>query len=179
MLPRPGSGRISVERTDQSRGVEAGADFSPADDRGLSGVKSMHGFMRRQRFGWVLIASLCLASAMLAGCGGGLFLGVELGGFGDQPPSVALSAAVGEAAAGDSVRLAAAASDDFGVDSVVFYRQEAIGPATLLASDTRPPYQIDTLIPASPPGTVWRYFARAFDGAGQHSDSEVVEITVR
>jgi hypothetical protein len=139
----------------------------------------MRRFVGGQWFIRVLIASLCLASALLAGCGGGIFLGVELGGSSDRPPSVALSAAGSEAAANDTVRLAAAASDDFGVDSVAFYRQEAVGPATLLASDTRSPYQIDTLIPASPAGTVWRYFARAFDGAGQHSDSEVVEITVR
>jgi hypothetical protein len=123
------------------------------------------------------VAALALV-ALLVGCGGGLFLGIELGGPNDQAPSVALSA-VSEASAGSTVRLAAAATDDFGVDAVSFYRQEAAGPAALLGTDNLQPYQFDTTIPASPVGTVWRYFARAFDGAGQRSDSAAVEITVR
>jgi hypothetical protein len=114
---------------------------------------------------------------LMAGCGGGVFLGI--GDVNDQPPSVALTSSAAEAPAGTSVRLAAAASDDFGVDSVAFYREEAGGPPTLLATDVRPPYQVDTALPASATGTVWRYFARAFDGAGQHGDSAAVEITVR
>lgn len=122
-------------------------------------------------------ALAALLLALTAGCGGGVFLGI--GDVGDQPPSVALTSAVDEAPAGTVVRLAAAASDDFGVDSVAFYREEAAGPPTLLATDVRPPYQLDTTIPASGSGTVWRYFARAFDGAGQHGDSAVVDITVR
>lgn len=130
----------------------------------------------RRRRGW-LATLTCVAA--LAGCGGGLYLGFDLGGPGDRPPSVALSAAVSEAPAGAIVRLAAAATDDFGVDAVAFYRQEAAGPDTLLGTDPVQPYQLDTVIPASPAGTVWRYFARAFDGAGQHNDSALVEITVR
>jgi hypothetical protein len=118
-----------------------------------------------------------LLLALIAGCGGGVFLGI--GDVGDQPPAVALTSSVAEAPAGTTVRLAAAASDDFGVDSVAFYREEPTGPATLLATDVRPPYQVDTALPAGATGTVWRYFARAFDGAGQHGDSAAVEITVR
>jgi len=117
-------------------------------------------------------------SAVLAACGGGVFIGIEMGDPGDEEPSVALTAAVSEAAAGATVRLAAAASDDFGVDVVSFYREDAQG-AVLLGSDGLAPYQIDTVIPASAPGTVWRYFARAIDGAGQRSDSAPVDITVR
>lgn len=132
-----------------------------------------HGVGARAR-----LAALACALALHA-CGGGLFLGFDLGGLDDRPPNVALSAAVSQAPANTIVRLAAAASDDFGVDAVSFYRQEAMGPATPLGTDNVQPYQIDTEIPASPVGTVWRYFARAFDGAGQHSDSAVVEITVR
>jgi predicted small lipoprotein YifL len=130
----------------------------------------------RRKRRW-LAALACVIA--LAGCGGGLFLGFELGGPDDQPPSVALTAAVSEAPALATVRLAAAASDDFGVDAVSFYREEAAGPATLLGTDNVMPYQFDAVIPAGPAGTVWRYFARAFDGAGQHGDSAVVEITVR
>jgi hypothetical protein len=118
-------------------------------------------------------------AAALSGCGGGLYLGFELGGPSDQPPSVAITAAVTEAPAGTLVRLVAAASDDFGVDSVAFYRTDGAGAATLLDTDLQQPYQVDTVIPASPVGTVWRYFARAFDAAGHHTDSDAVEITVR
>lgn len=114
---------------------------------------------------------------MLAACGGGLYLGID-GDSGDQHPSVALSA-VNEASSGATVRLAAAASDDFGVESVWFYREDAQQGALLLGTDGLTPDQLDTVIPASSPGTVWRYFARAVDGAGQWSDSAVVEITVR
>ena len=127
--------------------------------------------------GVALRALSALFLALIAGCGGGVFLGI--GDVNDQPPSVALTSSVAEAPGGTSVRLAAAASDDFGVDSVAFYREEAAGPSTLLATDLRPPYQVDTTLPVSATGTVWRYFARVFDGAGQRSDSAVVEITVR
>jgi hypothetical protein len=138
---------------------------SPSLERGTS------------RNGVALHALSALLMALIAGCGGGVFLGI--GDVGDQPPGVALTSSVTEAPAGTTVRLAAAASDDFGVDSVTFYREEAAGPPTLLATDVRPPYQVDTALPASATGTVWRYFARAFDGAGQHGDSAAVEITVR
>jgi len=117
-------------------------------------------------------------AALLAACGGGVFLGIELGDSGDQDPNVALTAAVSQAPAGATVRLAAAASDDFGVDSVSFFREEAQG-AVLLATDGAAPYEIDTVIPASAAGTVWRYFARAVDGAGQSSNSAPIAITVR
>lgn len=124
------------------------------------------------------LAALACA-AVLAGCGGGIFLGFEIGDSDDRPPNVALSSAVSEADPLAIVRLAAAASDDFGVDAVSFYREETAGPPTLLATVTLPPYQLDTQIPASAAGTVWRYFARAFDSSGQHTDSERVAITVR
>ena len=139
-----------------------------------------HGVGAQARAGGAGLRCAAVVCAMLlAGCGGGLFIGVELGGPNDQPPSVALTAAVDQAPAGAAVRLAAAATDDFGVDAVSFYRQESTGPATLLGTDNLQPYQFDTTTPASPVGTVWRYFARAVDGAGQRSDSAVVEITVR
>jgi hypothetical protein len=154
-----------------SLNVERGSGPDGVDRR-----RSSAGEFLGLRLGRRLVAAGLL---LVAGCGGGVFLGVQLGDSGDQPPNVALSSAVTEAPAGASVRLVAAASDDFGVDAVAFYRQEAAGPSTLLANDPLSPYQTDTVIPASPVGTVWRYFARAFDGAGQHSDSAVVEITVR
>jgi hypothetical protein len=130
----------------------------------------------RTRVARVLAAWACAVA--LVACGGGVYLGIELGDPGDREPSVALTASATEAAAGASVRLAAAASDDFGVDTVSFYREDAQG-AVLLGTDGQAPYEFDTVIPASSPGAVWRYFARAVDGAGQSSDSATVQITVR
>ena len=117
-------------------------------------------------------------SALLTSGGGGVYLGIELGDPADRDPSVALTAAVSEAPAGATVRLVAAASDDFGVDAVSFYREDGQG-AVLLGTDGRTPYEFDTVIPASGVGTMWRYFARAIDGAGQSADSAPIEITVR
>jgi hypothetical protein len=128
----------------------------------------------RRRAGLAVLA----CSAVLAACGGGVFIGIELGDPGDEDPSVGLTASVSAAPAGATVRLAAAASDDFGVDAVSFYREDAQG-AVLLGTDGLAPYELDTVVPASSVGTVWRYFARAFDGAGQSSDSAPVDITVR
>jgi hypothetical protein len=173
---RPRCGRTSVERTSGANGVKrlsANASGAGAYDRRVSAW--LHGrAWSRCRAGLAALA----CSAVLAACGGGIFIGIELGDPGDEDPSVGLTAAVSEAPAGATVRLAAAASDDFGVDAVSFYREDAQG-AVLLGTDGLAPYEIDTVIPASAPGTVWRYFARAFDGAGQSSDSAPVDITVR
>ena len=174
MWERPHSSRKRIERTSRGNGVRrlsANASEGGAYDRRMSAwIRRIAWPHSRAR-----LAALACATG-LAACGGGVFLGIEIGDSGDEDPSVALTA-VGAAPAGATVRLAAAASDDFGVDSVSFYREEAQG-AVLLGTDGLAPYAIDTVIPASSPGTVWRYFARAVDGAGQRSDSAPVEITV-
>ena len=159
MLPRPHRVCSHIERATAAGGV--------AGDLALAASR-----LRR----WLVVGA---GAALLVGCGGGLFLGIELGGSNDQPPSVALTASLDQAPAGASVRLVAAASDDFGVDAVSFYRQETVAPDTLLGTDGVAPFQVDTVVPAGPVGTVWRYYARAFDGAGQRGDSALVEITVR
>jgi hypothetical protein len=173
MCERPPNSRTCVERASGNNGVRrlsanasAGATYDGrVPDR-------IHRIAPSRR---AALAAL-IGGAMLAACGGGIYL--ELGGSGDDDPSVALTASVDEAPAGATVRLAAAASDDFGVDQVLFYREGSQG-TVLLGSDGLAPYEIDTVIPSSSPGTVWRYFARAVDGAGQSSDSTAVEITVR
>jgi hypothetical protein len=165
-----------VERTSRGNGVRrlsANASGAAAYDGRV--FAWLHPTACARRRGG-LAALLC--AAWLSACGGGVFLGIELGDAGDEDPSVALTAAVSEAPAGATVRLAAAASDDFGVDAVSFFREDSQG-AVLLTTDGRAPYETDTVIPASAPGTVWRYFARAFDGAGQSSDSTSIEIVVR
>ena len=116
------------------------------------------------------------AAALVAGCGGGLYLGLGDDGW-DEPPEVALAAAVTQAAPGAVVRLVAAASDDHGVEQVDFYRLDAAGAAIRLGSDGTAPWQWDALMPDEP-GSTQRFFARAVDGNGQATDSAWVEIVL-
>ncbi|MEY2686710.1 MAG: hypothetical protein RL375_908 [Pseudomonadota bacterium] len=113
----------------------------------------------------------------LAGCGGGIV--ISLGDYGDLPPDVSLVANVSQAFAGDVVTLSAAASDDYGVDTVEFYRVEPGGSRTLLGTDGRAPWTLDTLMPdviGSSGSTIVRYLARATDGAGQRSESATITV---
>lgn len=116
-----------------------------------------------------------LCAAALAGCGGSVSLGF---GFGDDDrPTASLTVSPTSASPGDTLRLVAAASDDFGVDFVEFYRLDAGGGATRLGFDGLPPYQLDTTVPAGAVGSV-QYFARAIDGGGQRGDSAVVTVGI-
>lgn len=118
-----------------------------------------------------------LLLAALAGCGGGLSIGIGLGG--DAYPQVSLASGVLNALPGQVVRLAAAASDDDYVVEVQFFRVEPDGRSTFLGSDTAMPYELNALVPAAAlPGSVVRFFARAFDSAGQATDSDPVDVGV-
>lgn len=128
---------------------------------------------------YCLAALAVLAACGLAGCGGGIYLGLGYGDDLDQPPGVALTASASEALPGATVRLAAAATDDFGVDEVQFLRRHDDGSDSALGSDGNAPYELDIAVPAVPAGTVLRYLARAVDGARQSTDSTLVSITVR
>jgi hypothetical protein len=116
-----------------------------------------------------------LAALALSGCGGGVWFGIGDDLDDDDAPTVALAASVAAARPGEVVQLVAAASDDFGVDHVAFYRLEAAGGTTLLVRDTAAPYTLDVLVQAGTAGT--SYFARAVDDGGQASDSAVVSVT--
>jgi hypothetical protein len=124
-----------------------------------------------RRAAWALTLAAALA---LVACGGGLFIGV---GEGDEPPSVSLVASASSASAGQNVRLAAAASDDFGIDHVSFYRVDAGGAWVLLGSDGVGPFEWDAVMPATSASGV-QFLARAVDGAGQVTDSDVVTVAV-
>jgi ABC-type glycerol-3-phosphate transport system substrate-binding protein len=113
-----------------------------------------------------------LAAALLAACGGGVWIGSG----GDDPPQVSL-ATVASASAGQSLRLAAAASDDGFVDRVAFYRLDDDGQEVLLGDDDSAPYEWITTMPSSNRGTV-RFFARAFDNTGLWTDSEIISVAV-
>jgi hypothetical protein len=114
------------------------------------------------------------AGASLAGCGVGVSIGI---GPNDDPPNVSLAAAPSSAAPGERIGLVAAASDDYVVREVMFYRVDA-GGSTLLGRDSSAPYAVETSLPAGATGEV-RYFARAVDDAGQGADSQEVVVSVR
>jgi hypothetical protein len=117
---------------------------------------------------------LIAGAATLAACGVGVSLGI---GPGDDPPSVSLAAAPAEAAPGQRIGLVAAASDDYVVREVQFFRVDS-GGDTLIGRDNNEPYALETTLPTNA-GSVVRYFARAVDDAGQEADSREVVVTVR
>jgi hypothetical protein len=120
-----------------------------------------------------MLAASAAASLLLAACGGGVWLGF---GSDDEPPHVSL-VAPSSASAGQTVRLAAAASDDGFIDHVSFYRVDDSGSATLLGEDSSEPYEWNAVMPGNSGGSV-RFFARAVDNIGQSTDSDTVSVTV-
>jgi mevalonate pyrophosphate decarboxylase len=117
---------------------------------------------------------LAAATAALAACGGGVWIGI---GGGDDPPHVSLVASPASASAGQSVRLSAAASDDDFVDRVAFYRLDDNGNTVLLGEDRDEPYEWDTAMPSTVASSV-RFVARAVDSIGQWTDSSTVSVSV-
>jgi hypothetical protein len=118
----------------------------------------------------LLALALALVSAFaLAGCGGGISIGLTYG-FGDDlegtPPSVSIAAPAGPVQAGQVITLVAAA----------FYRVDGVG-TTLLGSDGSAPYEWSTVVPTDGRTTL-QVFAHALDNSGQRSDSQVVSVTV-
>lgn len=122
-------------------------------------------------------AMTLLAPLLLAGCGGGVYIGWGSDVDDDGAPSVGITSAQGSVAAGGVLRVAAAAADDdSGIDSVAFYRIDG-GVAQRLGSDGSEPYQWDVPVPADGRTTV-TVFARARDGAGNESDSARLTVHV-
>lgn len=118
---------------------------------------------------------LPLLALALAACEAGLYFGV---GPDDDPPTVSLAATATSAAPGERIGLVAAASDDYRVDDVSFFRVESNGGGTLLARDSTEPYSVETVMPSGAVGAV-QFFARARDDAGQERDSALVSVAVR
>ena len=114
------------------------------------------------------------AATLVAGCRAGLYFDI---GPRDDPPSVSLAASPAEASRGDTIALVAAASDDYRVAEVAFYRVD-LGGNTLLGRDTSAPYALTTLLPSGATAVV-RYLARAIDDAGQMGESPMVAVAVR
>lgn len=120
------------------------------------------------------IACLGLAGA-LAGCGGGIYIGID-GSDDDGPPDVDLVVSPRAGFPGERIDLAAAASDDFAVRRVEFYRSDR-GNVVFLGSDFAPPYGLQTSVPFTPAFEV-SYLARAIDDVGQVTDSAWVVVDV-
>ncbi|MBL0091587.1 MAG: hypothetical protein IPP50_04245 [Piscinibacter sp.] len=115
------------------------------------------------------------AALSLGGCGGGLYIG--WGDYGDDiAPSVSIADGQTSVAAGGVLRVAAAASDESGIDSVAFYRLDG-DVATRLGSDGGEPYQWDVAVPADGRTTV-SVFARARDAWGNEADSALLTVPV-
>jgi len=122
------------------------------------------------------LAATAAIALLLAGCGGGLYLG-----WGDccdsGAPSVSITTAQTSVAAGGSLHVVAAAADnDSGIDEVAFYRVDG-GIDTRLGSDGSAPYAWDVPVPADGRSSV-SVFARARDGAGNTADSNRLTIAV-
>lgn len=115
-----------------------------------------------------------LAAVMLAGCGGGVYL--EFGDYDDLPPVIELAAATQSAYAGDTVRLVAAAADEYGIDRVIFYRYDG-NTAVRLGTDSVAPYEWQLFVPADGRASV-TVFATAVDESGNAADSNLVSIAI-
>jgi hypothetical protein len=128
----------------------------------------------------------------LGGCGGGVAVGLDLGYAGvyyetgpdpaygggyDQRPNVSVAVSTPRARTGETVRIVAAASDDYGVDAVTFYSVNAAGEGAAITTLRRPPYSVDISMPATADGVVY-FTARAIDTAGQYQDSALVPVTL-
>ncbi len=115
------------------------------------------------------------ATLLLAGCGGGLYLG-----WGDccdsGAPSVSITTAQASVPAGGTLRVVAAASDDSGIDEVAFYRVDGTAD-TRLGSDGSAPYEWNVVVPTDGRTTL-TVFARARDGAGNTGDSALLTVSV-
>ena len=116
------------------------------------------------------------ATLLLAGCGGGLYIG--WGDYDDDgAPSVSITTAQTNVGAGGTLRVVAAASDDdSGIDEVAFYRVDG-ATDTRLGSDGSAPYEWNVPVPADGRTTV-SVFARARDGAGNTANSSLLTIAV-
>jgi hypothetical protein len=126
----------------------------------------------RAAYGWATRAACALLAAAVSGCG----LSIDIGPN-DDPPNVSLAAAPSEGSPGERIGLVAAASDDYVVREVLFFRIDS-GGNTLLGRDSSAPYALETLLPAGVAGQA-RYVARAVDDAGQEGESGVVVVTIK
>jgi subtilisin family serine protease len=94
-----------------------------------------------------------------------------------EPPSVALTAPIEGAVLAGLVGLTADAADNVGVERVDFYADRGTPAELLIGSDATAPYAVDwnTMLAAQ---GARQLSARAFDEAGNLTDSAVVNVTL-
>lgn len=121
---------------------------------------------------------LALLALPLAGCGGGVYVGIG-DGIGGDDPEVELAVTPDPVASGGRLTLVAAASDDSGeVDEVEFFRL-VDGRRESLGRLDRPPFRLDDVpAPVVSASTRVDYVAWAWDHAGHRGESAVVGVTV-
>lgn len=125
----------------------------------------------------------------LASCGGGVSVGGSYGdggfyvggGIGYEfdftRPSVSIAVAEGEVRPGQQIRIAAAASDESGIESVTLYRVD-LGGDRLVGSLFTRPYEWAVVVPSDGRGSV-TYYVQARDNAGNRANSSAVTIAIR
>lgn len=125
----------------------------------------------------------------LASCGGGVSIG---GSYGDGGyyvggevgyefdfvrPSVSIAVAESEVQPGQLVHIAAAASDENGIDSVTLYRVDQ-GGDRLISELGRRPYEWSVAAPADGRSSV-SYYVQAMDNAGNRASSSTVTVAIK
>jgi hypothetical protein len=133
----------------------------------------------------LLVLSL-LASGGLTACGGGVSVsgdGYYVGGgyyddYNDDytKPSVSIAVAEGATRPGQVVRVAVAASDESGIESVTLFRRDFGGDVIISALGWRP-YEWSVQTPLDGRSSV-TYYAQARDNAGNRANSNTVTIAV-
>lgn len=153
---------------------ERAAGFGPA--AALLPVAAMRSrpLPRRHAVAPPRLAVFAAAAAALLSTGSSC--SVNVGDDFDHAPRISLSVDPSRAAPGETVRLRASVSDDFGIERVRFFRSSASG-SVALGSDLDAPFRLDTTLPGDASGTV-EYFARVTDTDGQSRDSDRVEVEV-
>lgn len=136
---------------------------------------------RRACLAMVLPALLALAS-----CGGGVSISGSdgdgsyyVGGdyeFDFTRPSVSIAVAESEVKPGQLVHIAAAASDESGIDGVTLYRVDQ-GGDRLVGELGRRPYEWSVAAPSDGRGSV-SYFVQAMDNAGNRAKSSTVTVAI-
>lgn len=119
--------------------------------------------------------AVLLGAVLLGGCGGGIYLGWS--DIDDAPPTIELVVSPTAAQPGNTIQLSAAASDDYAINRVEFYRVATSGANVYLGLDGRSPYQFSTTLPDTTAGSV-SYYAVAMDDIGQTTRSALVTVTV-
>lgn len=116
------------------------------------------------------------AAALLAGCGGGLYLELGDDDWNDGAPSVGIATAATSVAAGGTLHVIAAAADDDGIEGVDFYRRDG-SRWTFVGSDGHAPYEAWVPVPADGRSRI-EVYARATDRDGWEATSEVLQVPV-